>query len=696
MDASNAAYPVYLGVWTNWSRGAVMGLTLTMTRTNANLLIAFVAFYVALVGRRLWRILCFASHSLVSSSSPQNGTYHQHQVIMRNSSTATGALVSLGQVLWAWRSAKGRPLGILVVALVAAALCSSTFIVASGFSSRVSITDNEVLINNNRCGFLAAPEGSSFEAGVTVYMPHLSKMFVNAANYAQECYGNSSGLLGCTTFVQNKLPFTVDTAAPCPFAPELCRTQNANIRLDTGLLDSNDHLGLNAPPENRVLFRKVLHCAPLVTEGYKSTHSHSIDKANNQTAKPMVRYHYGASNRQRTGEHNFTYEYVDDTYWDFTGSNADYGLSSITAYTYNGSVTRGAGFNPLPGLSGATRQADLTLLFLSSNNIPYSRPNNDEWFRATKPYMSLTWAGQNSSMIGYRQDEPASPLGCLEQRQFCSPRDRDPNGQPRCTPLAAMYDIPALTEPVLQDLNGELNRFKWFFNVMISPEDTIHHAISTLHATALKSRFSITRQVQGPLPDNQWQIEVEHMFSTLLASTQQSFVHAAAVPNTPGLDDFVVGPMSAESEELCRNQKVQSTAYASFSLFGLLFIIVLGLLIVLISYLLEPITSWLHKRGKYDDYAYYEWMANSSFHLQRLAHQGVGAGQWSGATDDIPITNAQDKLAVLDFSSNPNMPVLVNSREDCGVTMVPTNGSPGSPTSPDSLKKTWETETVRS
>jgi len=78
---------------------------------------------------------------------------------------------------------------------------------------------------------------------------------------------------------------------------------------------------------------------------------------------------------------------------------------------------------------------------------------------------------------------------------------------------------------------------------------------------------------------------------------------------------------------------------------------------VLISYLLEPIAACFHRRGKYNDHAYYEWMSNSSFQLQRLAHQGVGAGTWSGVTDDIPITKAGDKLAVLDFS-DPAMPVL--------------------------------------
>lgn len=44
---SNDNYPVHIGTWTNWSRGAVMGSTLTIRRDVGNLLIAFVAFFVA-------------------------------------------------------------------------------------------------------------------------------------------------------------------------------------------------------------------------------------------------------------------------------------------------------------------------------------------------------------------------------------------------------------------------------------------------------------------------------------------------------------------------------------------------------------------------------------------------------------------------------------------------------------------------
>lgn len=42
-------YPVHIGIWTNWSRGEILGLTLTLKRREGNLLLAFTAIFVAFV-----------------------------------------------------------------------------------------------------------------------------------------------------------------------------------------------------------------------------------------------------------------------------------------------------------------------------------------------------------------------------------------------------------------------------------------------------------------------------------------------------------------------------------------------------------------------------------------------------------------------------------------------------------------------
>ncbi len=45
--------------------------------------------------------------------------------------------------------------------------------------------------------------------------------------------------------------------------------------MDTGLLDSHADLGINAPPQNRVSFRRVTTCAPLHATPWGTTQNDS-------------------------------------------------------------------------------------------------------------------------------------------------------------------------------------------------------------------------------------------------------------------------------------------------------------------------------------------------------------------------------------------------------------------------------------
>ncbi|KAI1157431.1 hypothetical protein F5B18DRAFT_645083 [Nemania serpens] len=101
-------YPVHLGIWTNWSGGRVLGATLTLRRSDANLLIAFTAFYIAFVASRFWRIVCFAFHRQYATATSQSALYHQRQAILRNSSTPEEGMLQLARLMWANREKGDR------------------------------------------------------------------------------------------------------------------------------------------------------------------------------------------------------------------------------------------------------------------------------------------------------------------------------------------------------------------------------------------------------------------------------------------------------------------------------------------------------------------------------------------------------------------------------------------------------------
>lgn len=177
-----------------------------------------------------------------------------------------------------------------------ALLCVVTFTLAGGFSSQLSTgISNDVLLDGSNCGIV---DTSTYAAGSPIFA-YVSTEASNAANYAQQCYSaNTSHTFDCTTYVKPRLPSTVDYNAPCPFQDDICRSNNSNIRLDTGYIDTLEHLGINLP--ERTLYRSILHCAPLVTEGYSENVSRP-DIGN------MTRYFYGETTIPDSGV-NFSYE----------------------------------------------------------------------------------------------------------------------------------------------------------------------------------------------------------------------------------------------------------------------------------------------------------------------------------------------------------------------------------------------------
>lgn len=155
--SSHNYYGVYTGVWTNWSRGSTFGWTLTLTKAEATLLTAFVAFFVTMVGTRLWKIASLIWHFKYTSPSPQDALHHQRQAILRNAPDALESLIDISRLALAWRSVKGlngvwaRILPVFAFSLFWVAAWTA----AAGFSSQVSTAmSSEALISSPNCGHM--------------------------------------------------------------------------------------------------------------------------------------------------------------------------------------------------------------------------------------------------------------------------------------------------------------------------------------------------------------------------------------------------------------------------------------------------------------------------------------------------------------------------------------------------------------
>lgn len=177
------------------------------------------------------------------------------------------------QLYWAWRKHSTiRPLLRIVPALAVSIVCTVGFTLAGGFSSQIQLggdtSGSDVLLTGTDCKIIGDIDTLAQQ---TAYVTLTSKWTGEALNYVQQCYsGNSSGIADCNYYVSQRLPAYVDSAADCPFEASMCNNASSNILLDTGFLNSHEHFGVNAPPQERMLMRYVLQCAPLVTEGFTS------------------------------------------------------------------------------------------------------------------------------------------------------------------------------------------------------------------------------------------------------------------------------------------------------------------------------------------------------------------------------------------------------------------------------------------
>lgn len=120
-------------------------------------------------------------------------------------------------------------------------------------------------------------------------------------------------------------------------------------------------------------------------------------------------------------------------------------------------------------------------------------------------------------------------------------------------------------------------------------------------------------------------------------------------------------------------QKIRSTAYTSFSTLGLAIIFSLGGTFIIFSYTLEPCIAYIQRKRNLDVYHRLEWATNGTLQLQRLAHEQLGLGTWTGAATEVPVVVASatsgTKLAVVDVS-DVDHPVLVAPPETLEVVMA--------------------------
>lgn len=218
--------------------------------------------------------------------------------------------------------------------------------------------------------------------------------------------------------------------------------------------------------------------------------------------------------------------------------------STDTAYTTNRSVDSVSGFTPIQGLFQP--DGDLTLVFLSANDVQYANVVNDVWYAAHQPsgiFQQYRESDDSSKLYTFLADHAASVLGCKSQYEVCKPQD---DAQQSCSQSESSADVwNELSSTADQEL------FAWMWYSIPS----VLYVIELLGVSSLTSRFKMETGISGPLPDDQWQQDVENWHNIALARVQGQILERAAGPTDANiLNSIWQGPQNDLQKSYCKNQ----------------------------------------------------------------------------------------------------------------------------------------------
>ncbi|KAJ9641716.1 uncharacterized protein PV06_03738 [Exophiala oligosperma] len=626
---------VYTGVWTDWSHGRATGLTLTLTQDHSGYLQSFLAILVTFAGAQLWKTVAFVLHDLGTGKPLQRHelTHQQQQIILRNSHTAGNTIADLVLLVWAWRK-QGVRLTRPYVSIALASLILAGFSVAGVFTGEITKSaSRRMLARSGTCGTWQATGDATTYATTAMYAQKKVNDTLSAANYVANCYDNTlnSSSLQCNRFSRQSLPYTLQHNVSCPFDDSFCIDgATSAISFDTGLLNSHEDLGINAPTENRVQYRRRTVCSPLVF-GDKFCRVENDTLSGLGAVDEFIRCYTGP-----TVYTNYTFGVDTHTY--FVGTSG-YQLQAYYAEAGANQTT----WRPIPEL--ARTDADVTVFYLAQNNVLYANPVDDPFFSAhqarTTPFGTNRDALTEVTMYAF--DSWIDAMGCIDQHQICNPSPRNASSQV-CTPLTALSGVEeAMIANSTDEDSSHLSMNPYQLSTAIRIFEAvdgwaIFDVVNAGGAAALKANDVLVGLSSPGLPIDQWVTETSTWFAQTLAAVQSVIVQYATGPGTT--QGEVVSPTTKYDAAGCNNQLVFSSgAYQNFSVLGIAIVVALSGLIILLSFVLRPITNLLLYRGNARRWHRHLWLMEDKLQLQRLAYQGGGDRQgWDNVHGTIPIS----------------------------------------------------------
>ena len=621
---------VFEGLWTNWTKGSIRGLTLTLSPTHATLLTNILALFVTFAGGQIWTLLRFGLHQArlrsLAVDSRKDTPSDRQQVILSNTTTDMATAQFMLSLVWTTRrTTPSHTNAVLIVIL--AVFHATLFIVAGAFSGTIAGAGSKVASRSPYCGVFnttylnlmdGGPNAASKEifAQSAQWYAKLSDEIQLSLEYAQKCYLDPDTYAAsstCEVLPQPTIRYnTTVTKGACPFKDGICHDLSDMIVFDTGPIDSHSDLGINAGYHERLTYQRLTECAVLNNTGRVTgwNNTTSITGNTQQPAQNIAYAYYGPNLEEET---EFTYSYSNPTSFstNFTPQvEKPYKVNAQWAWAQDGNA-RDSTFSPIPELEHES--ADTILFFLTFVGN-YIDQVDDPWFSAHRLHLEDT-----NALLARRQyarDEPIGTIGCTERHKYCTT-----NGT--CTPYLGMQqvlNVPSFNSVLTPYQNATFDRLTSAVGDG-SLEDIA--GLATLDMPMLANDYTLTEShtLSLALPSSQWQHELGFWHSIAMARLQRSIVQRGTGQIAPDLR-YMLSPTTEQDKWFCKSLMIPSSIYQSFSVLALVLIAVFGSLIILVSLWIEEVATRLRKICGWNLTPQQNWDDDSMLRLQeRLEEQ---------------------------------------------------------------------------
>jgi hypothetical protein len=292
---------------------------------------------------------------------------------------------------------------------------------------------------------------------------------------------------------------------------------------------------------------------------------------------------------------------------------------------------------------------DLTVALIIFNNVMYDQETYDPVFSADGTYQV-----SRGNLELNLPDHWFSAIACADQLRIC-----DPNTRGACSPLTGGFLVRPMGLGLTEKQEATAERI-----IDARLHSTIFDVIYQQGGNALMASDLLSGLITSPpLPRNQWILETTKWFQTAMANVQYRIVefpnNAWDTDTNDGVD--VVQPedwfnfSSNAMRELCSQQFVRSTdEYQTFSLEGIVIVIVISIVLIVVSCALEWCV-FRPKRRRYPEgsrrYKRLAYAADGQLQLLRVVLEKEGFGDWEDKLEDTPFRIPKDPLNQKDITS---------------------------------------------